>query len=73
MTDEQIENIVQGLIDAEKIQEAATLLEPWWEDDYSTTAAAKDVPNYSILDFAADVVRENVSDDDLAAVLALLN
>jgi hypothetical protein len=73
MNDNEIENLVQRLIDADKIQEAATLLEAWWEDDYCTTAAAKGDPNYSILDFAADVVRENLSDDELAAVLALLN
>jgi len=64
--------LINRLIAAEQIADAATLLDPDWRDDYVLAAVLETNPDYSILDFAADVVRDNLTEANFTHVNALL-
>jgi hypothetical protein len=55
-----IEQLIERLDDAYKLNEAASLLYPDWEDDYIHAVADKG-EDYSIHDYAADIIRDNTA------------
>ena len=68
----RLEQLIDRLDAADKLQEAASLLDPAWEDDYVEAAVRSGIPNYSILDFAADVIRDDATDTNEAQLEKLL-
>ena len=65
-----IETLIETLTDRDLLKEAATIVDEFWEDDYAGVVAEKGA-DYSILDFAADVIRD-ASDSDLETIGELL-
>jgi len=69
----EITNAIIKRLDAcDKLKDAAELLESTWEDDYIQAVADSGNPDYSILDFAADVIHDNITADNRAELARLI-
>lgn len=67
-----LEQLIERLSAADKLKVAASLLDSAWEVDYVGAAVRSGNPNYSILDFAADVIREDATDTNREQLERLL-
>ena len=67
-----VDEIIEKLQARDLLKEAAEICEPAWEDDYSQAAVESGRKDYSILDFAADVVREWYADTGIQGELERL-
>ena len=73
LTKDHVENLVERLTEIELLTETADVLAPGWEDDYTAAAVESGRKDYSILDFAADVVREELNDESIKEVEELIS
>lgn len=63
MSSSEVESLVRDLEGGNLLHEAADIVEPGWEDDY-VSAWRKKRADYSINDYAKDVLREELTMGD---------